>query len=111
MASAGAAARAGAAAATAVVIANCRRVRSREEIDWQAGRPLGPPAPQGWKSFEGKVGQTLSSVKPTVCPIASRLLSMAFYSGAGPILPEMLRAAVSRAAAAPPAWLNASSFT
>jgi hypothetical protein len=36
---------------------------------WQAGRPLGLPAPQGWKSFDSIVGQTLSSVNPEAHPI------------------------------------------
>jgi hypothetical protein len=42
---------------------------SCEEIGWQAKAP----APQGWKSFDRKMGQTLSSVNPAVRPIFSQL--------------------------------------
>ena len=36
-----------------------------KKTGWQAKAP----APQGWKSFDSIVGQTLSSVNPTVRPI------------------------------------------
>ena len=50
-----------------------RSLRSREKIGWQAKAP----APRGCKSFGGKVGQTLSSVGPTIRASFSRLPAVA----------------------------------
>jgi hypothetical protein len=46
-----------------------RSLRICERIGWQAKAP----APRACRSFGSKVGQTLSSVRPTIRPIFSRL--------------------------------------
>jgi VWFA-related protein len=52
--------------------------RSCEKIGWQAKAP----APQACKSFDGKVGQTLSSVRPTALPIYLQLLTIVLVPAA-----------------------------